>query len=457
MARLYISAAHKSSGKTTLSTGLVAALTARGTCVQPFKKGPDYIDPLWLGRASGRPCYNIDFNTQSVDEIRTVLSAHSQGADITLIEGNKGLHDGMALDGSNSNAAMAKVCDAPVVLVISCDGITRGVAPLLLGMQAFDPDVTIGGVILNMVASSRHEGKLVNVIEQYTDIPVLGAVHKNPMMSLTERHLGLMPANEDPAADDKIDLLAQVVAANVDLDRVMAVANTAPDLPQAAPIAVAPAADLTITYAKDAAFGFYYPDDLDAFAQAGAKMVPVDMINDTALPDNIDGLFIGGGFPETQMSALEANVSMRGSVKRAIEAGLPTYAECGGLMYLTRSLSWDGNNHAMCGVIPADTAMHAKPQGRGLVKLKENNNFPWDVSGLDVIQAHEFHYSSLENFEKPPIYAYDMARGSGIDGHHDGVVMHNLLANYAHMRSIEANSWVPRFTTFVRRCKAPST
>ena len=231
MNRLLISAAHKSSGKTTVCIGLCAALRTRGQVVQPFKKGPDYIDPLWLGLAAGRPCYNLDAYLMNAAEIRTEVARRLQGAALAIIEGNKGLYDGLDLDGSNSNAALAKLLDTPVILVIDARGMTRGIAPLILGYQAFDKNIRIAGVILNQLGGSRHEAKLRAVIEHYTDVPVLGAIQHDECLTIVERHLGLIPSNEARAANARIDAIAAGVAAQVNLDRLLAVAATASALP----------------------------------------------------------------------------------------------------------------------------------------------------------------------------------------------------------------------------------
>jgi len=215
---LYISAAHKSSGKTTLSIGLCAALSEAGAVVQPFKKGPDYIDPLWLAQAAGRSCYNLDFYTMRPDEIESLFRRKMQSADIGVIEGNKGLYDGLALDGSNSNAALASMLDAPIVLVLDSQGMTRGVAPLILGYQAFDPELRILGVILNKVGGSRHEGKLRAVIEHYTDVKVLGAVQRSHALRIDERHLGLVPSNELAGSPEQIAQMAALLRDQVDID-----------------------------------------------------------------------------------------------------------------------------------------------------------------------------------------------------------------------------------------------
>ena len=389
-------------------------------------------------------------------EILATFARHNEAAEISLIEGNKGLYDGLDLEGGNSNAALATLLGAPVVLVIDARGMTRGIAPLLLGYQAFEPDLNITGVILNKVGGTRHEGKLRAIIEHYTDLKMLGAIHRDPRLEIPERHLGLMPSNEAPEADAKIDDICDLIAAQVDLNALIQIAKTAcpPDI-ELPPPAVPVVANVKIGIARDSAFGFYYPDDLVALETAGAELVAVDLTDDNELPE-IDGLFIGGGFPETRMDVLEANSAMRMAIKEAIEDGLPTYAECGGLMYLARSLTWRGETRKMTGIIPGDIIMHDAPQGRGYVRLQETDDGLWPPAGRasnDDIPAHEFHYSSLENLDGTPTYAYRVLRGHGIDGQHDGIVVHNLLACYAHLRDVQANHWARRFVNFVRQHK----
>ncbi|MCK4713536.1 MAG: cobyrinate a,c-diamide synthase, partial [Marinosulfonomonas sp.] len=331
MARFMIAAAHKSSGKTVISTGLAAALTARGDVVQCFKKGPDYIDPMWLAAASGRPCYNLDFNTMDAAEFTALMVERAQGADVAMIEANKGLFDGVKLDGSDANSALAKLTKTPVILVIDTNGMTRGIAPLLLGYQGFDAGVNIAGVILNKVGGARHEGKLRAAVQAYTDIPVIGAVGRNAALDIGERHLGLTTPSETDHLDQKIAQISRIVGAEVNLDQLIGIAQTAPALDVSAPPAVeAKYSGLRIAIPRDPAFGFYYADDLDAFSALGAELIPFNALTDTQLPD-ADGLFLGGGFPETQMAALSANVGLRGAIKTALEAGMPCYAECGGL------------------------------------------------------------------------------------------------------------------------------
>jgi len=461
MPRLLISAAHKSSGKTTITIGLCAALNARGIKVQPFKKGPDFIDPMWLSTASGRVCRNLDFYLMDRDEIVKTHQRHAAGADVSLIEGNNGLYDGLDLDGSDSNAALAKLLQAPVVLVINTRGMTRGIAPLILGYQAFDRDIRIAGVILNNLGGDRHESKLRSVVEHYTDVPVIGAVHHDKRLEIVERHLGLMPSNEAEAAMRRVNEIGALVGAQVDLDRLLAAASSAPPLPvstdhEAGPRAFPPP-QIRIGWAKDRAFGFYYAEDLDALRAAGAELVELDTLSDKRLPD-VDGLFIGGGFPELFMKELEANESLRAEIRQRIEDGMPVYAECGGLMYLARSVTWHGQKHDMVGVIPGDVLMHEKPVGRGYIRLNETGENPWpNLASLTPpreVRGHEFHYSSLENLDTRGLkFAYEVKRGHGIDGHRDGIVYKNVLASYAHLRSLENYNWAARFAAFVRQVK----
>lgn len=455
MAALFFSAAHKSSGKTTLTLGVCAAMRSRGLDIQPFKKGPDYIDPIWLGMAAGNACYNLDYfvagRQQTIDE----YCHRSQHADLSIIEGNKGLYDGLDLDGSNSNAALAKALRSPVIMVVDARGTMRGIAPLLIGYQVFDREVNIAGVIANLTGGARHESKLRAAVEEYTDIPFLGALGKHSELELDERHLGLIPGYEDPAAIQRIDRISAAVAEHIDLARLEAIARQAGSVQAASsPLPASNEfAGLRIAIARDRAFGFYYPGDLDAFARAGAELVPFDALHDERLPE-ADGLWIGGGFPERHAAGLAANRSLRASIRGAIENGLPAYAECGGLMYLSRRLHWHDESHEMVGALAAETRMHARPQGRGYVRLRETDAL-WPLGNLRdaTLNAHEFHYSTLEGLPRGSRFSWQVERGRGIEQQRDGVVYRNLLASYSHQRNTVNNPWVRRFLQFVRDCK----
>jgi cobyrinic acid a,c-diamide synthase len=457
MAHLYISAAQKSSGKTTLSIGLCRAWRDAGVRVQPFKKGPDYIDPLWLTEACSRPCYNLDFHTMRRAEIVDAFAHELDTADLGLIEGNVGLFDSIDPAGSNSNAELAKLLGAPVVLVINCHGMGRGIVPLLLGYQAFDRELNLAGVILNKVGGTRHARNLIAALEHYTDLPVLGVMHRDDEIEIAERHLGLMPSNEAEAAEAFIDRICGRVAEQVDLSRMLAIAEAAPRPPlHAPPPSIRPSAgDLVrIGIARDAAFGFYYPDDLRALGAAGAELVELSPLADRELPP-VDALYIGGGFPECRMAELEANRGMREQIAEFIARGGPVYAECGGLMYLCEAIGWKGERREMVGALKAEVRLHARPQGRGYVRLRETSDFPWPGepggSGGEI-PAHEFHHSSVVAPDPAWRYGYHVLRGVGIDGAHDGVVQGHLMACYSHLRDVGGVGWTRRFVGHVRRC-----
>ena len=438
--------------------GLSAALNRRGYEVQAFKKGPDYIDPLWLQKATGNPCYNLDFNTMSDREIRTLFDQNMDVTTFGLIEGNKGLYDGVALDGHDSNAAMAVLLKAPVVLVIDVVGITRGIAPLLLGYKSFRPDVQISGVIFNKVASSRQEDKLRTSVEHYTDIAICGSVRRNKNLLAPERHLGLVPPDESDHAQDHIDELAQVMEDSLEMDHLIEISQQAHSAKSAVsnPQPGRRTPDVRIAIARDSAFGFYYADDLEALQQAGAELVYFNTLKDRTFP-KVDGLFLGGGFPETHMKDLQDNSWLRCHIYKQAKDGLPIYAECGGMMYLAENIIWNGEVAQMVGFIPSSVVMHDKPQGRGLVRLQETGQGLWPKPKNNdqnaEIKAHEFHYASLEGLPDDTRFAYKVLRGTGIDGRHDGILLGNMQAGFCHHRTTKQNGWASRFVDFVRRCK----
>ncbi|ALE52082.1 hydrogenase expression protein HypE [Candidatus Thioglobus autotrophicus] len=449
---LYLSAAHKSSGKTVVSLGICGALKAQKLAVQPFKKGPDYIDPIWLTQASGKPCYNLDFYNMTEAEILQLYGDKNSTADISIIEGNKGLYDGMSVTGGDANADLAKLLDIPVILVVDTTGITRGVAALVKGYQDFDQEVNIAGVILNKVAGERHQSKLVQAIEYYTDIPIIGSVRRSKALIIDERHLGLMPANETPQSQQFINSASQLIADQVDLNKLISLEKST-QTAQTESIKLS-TPQLRVAIAKDSSFGFYYQDDLDKFSELDVELIYFNTLEDSSLPE-CDGLFIGGGFPEMQLEALSANQSLLKDIKLKIEQGLPTYAECGGLMYLTQQITNQADSYPMVGVIDADTSMTPKPIGRGYVQLEPTKEHPWK-NVASTIFAHEFHYSKLDNIDPKTHYAFKVLRGVGVDNKRDGILKYNLLACYTHLRNVAGNQWVEQFVDFIRTIKNPS-
>ncbi|MBE9561759.1 MAG: hydrogenobyrinic acid a,c-diamide synthase (glutamine-hydrolyzing), partial [Proteobacteria bacterium] len=364
---------------------------------------------------------------------------------------NKGLFDGMDVKGSDSNAAFACLLEAPVILVIDTKGMTRGIAPLLLGYQLFDKEINITGVILNQVGGERHESKLRAAVEYHTDISVLGAVRRSSDLEIKERHLGLIPSNEANQAQIKIAKIAELIASQVNLEQIF-VKNSPSQTHFNQPLVNLPKPQVKIGVIRDAAFGFYYPDDLTALQQAGAELVFINALQDSHLP-LVDALFIGGGFPEEKMLELANNKSLKQDIYTAIENNLPVYAECGGLMYLSRCIIWRKQSYEMVGILPFDTIMEVQPQGRGYVHLSETGQGLWPALDSATHYAHEFHYSKVVNLPTDLKFAYKVLRGEGLDGKHDGVIYKNTLASYSHLHDVENNHWTQRFIKFIHSHK----
>lgn len=441
--RIVIGAPHGHSGKTTISIGLVGALREAGYLVQPFKKGPDYIDPSWLGYAAGRACRNLDCYWMSAEQIQTTLINGSAGSDVTIIEGAMGLFDGIDVKGTGSTAQIARITQSPVILVVDTSRMTRSIAPMVLGFMNFDRDIKISGVILNKVARPRHEKMLRAVIEEYCHIPVLGAIPKNAYSLFPERHLGLVPAIEHNSLDEAVELNVAVAREYLDLEAIVNLAKTALPLAGIEYYSHQSAKIVKIGVVRDQAFTFYYPENLEALEAAGAELVFIDTIATKHLP-NIDGLYIGGGFPEVFGSAIQNNSSLRSDIRQAAEYGLPIYAECGGLMYLGRKIIWQDNEFSMCGVFPFDVVVEKKPQGHGYTTMKVIKENPFFTDG-SFVEGHEFHHSRVINISEPVQYAYKVERGHGIDGYNDGIICKNTFATYNHIHSINNSEWAQHF------------
>lgn len=450
--RLVIGAPRGRSGKTTVTIGLLTALVSgRKLTVQPFKKGPDFIDPGWLTRVTGRPCRNLDSFFMSRKVIRSSFVRYSQGADLAVVEGAMGLFDGVDLEGSGSTAEIAKAIQAPVILVVDATRMTRSVAALVNGFMHFDPDVRIAGVILNKVARSRHEQMLRKAVESYCGIPVLGVIPKGKALTIPDRHLGLIPAGERDELLRALEEIARAAQQCLDLDGLLAVARCAPSLAEeyvehgseSAPVPKCPpegsAAVPVIGIVRDRAFSFYYPENLEALVEAGARLVYVDALQDPCLPE-VNALYIGGGFPEVFAAELEANEGFRESLRKRIEAGVPVYAECGGLMYLGRQLTWQGRTFKMCGALPFDVLMEEKPYGHGYEVVRVEQDNPFFTCGT-LVKGHEFHHSRLVNVGEGLGYAFKVLRGWGIDGAKDGLVYKNVLAAYNHIHALAVPEW----------------
>ena len=458
--RILIAALRGGSGKTILSIGLIAAWKKRNKSIAPFKKGPDYIDTGWLALAAGRPCYNLDTFLLEPPQILQSFLAHTRKADIAVIEGNRGLYDGIDLAGSTSTAELAKLLKTPVLLCVDCTKITRTMAAVISGLTQFDPDVLIKGVVLNRVAGSRHERILRDNIEHYCGIPVLGAIPKLRNQIFPERHMGLVPTPEHDWAGESIDTAAQIATENIDLDMIYELMQDLPVIKHPSSIqhpaassrqshvkdkiqgAVTGSIKPKIGIIKDSAFQFYYPENIDALKEAGAETVFISPLAEKTLPA-LDALYIGGGFPETHAKELAGNESFRKELKALAENNLPIYAECGGLMYLGEALLLEGKSYPMVGVLPVSFDFYPRPQGHGYTIVTVENENPFYEIGAQI-RGHEFHYSRVLHWSgDDKDLVFRMQRGVGITKDKDGICYKNVLATYTHIHSLGTPQWAP--------------
>ncbi|WP_461208899.1 cobyrinate a,c-diamide synthase [Desulfocurvus sp. DL9XJH121] len=455
--RIIVTGLSGGAGKTICSLGLARAFADRGLAVAPFKKGPDYIDAVWLGLAAGRPASNLDPHFMSPETIRALFAQRAEGADLSLVEGNRGLYDGLDAEGSCSTAELARILGAPVVLSMDCTKTTRTAAAILAGVAGFEEGVNLTGVILNRTAGERHRSILRQAIERYTDVPVLGALPKLDPDPIPERHMGLVSNREYGDQEAILGGLARVLAENCDLDRILSLAQAAPDMPDPVPLwAEEPQPrDVTIGYVRDAALWFYYEENLEALSRAGADLVELTLLADDPWPE-IHGLYLGGGFPETQAGALAAASGVRERVRGLCRAGLPVYAECGGFMYLSESVSWNGSELPMAGVLPVKVDVCERPRGLGYVRATVRAENPFHPLGAEI-QGHEFHYSCCAagpgTGNRPPL-VLSMDRGQGMLDGCDGWLADNTFASYTHIHALACPWWAGNFVRAARAFKA---
>ncbi len=451
--RLLLAALRGGAGKTTLTLGLLAAWRDQGRRLVPFKKGPDYIDPAWHALAAGCPSHNLDPFLMAGDQIMALVARHAAQADALLIEGNRGLYDGLDAQGTYSTAELAKALRTPVVLVVDCTMRTRTTAALVLGCQHFDPQVPIRGVVLNQIARPRHEDIIRNAIERYCGIPVLGAIPRLKCEVFPERHMGLVPPQEHATAVRAVSTARDLAQRYLDLDGLWQVACSAPALPAAAlPETELPAAGgrVIIGIIRDSAFQFYYPENLEALERQGAVLKELSALDDPMLPLDLDGLYIGGGFPETHARQLSENLSFRNSVKAAARAGLPIYVECGGLMYLGENIQIRGEKFPMVGIFPHEFVMGKKPQAHGYTVLEVARDNPYFPRGT-ILKGHEFHYSEMLPEPGPEAsLAFRVVRGAGIGGKREGLIYQNVLGTYTHLHALGSPDWAPGIVRLAR-------
>ena len=462
------------SGKTIISLGITAAWRAQELAVAPFKKGPDYIDAGWLSRAAGRPCYNLDtyLCTQSV--VQQSYLTHTQACDIAMVEGNRGLYDGIDLNGTTSTSELAKLLGLPVVLVLDCTKSTRTMAAVLMGCVQFDPDINICGVILNRLAGKRHEGKVRANIERYCNIPVLGALPKLKQEDFPERHMGLVPSQEHGEGDRSLERARQVARDNIDLDALyrkvseckcgeqpksmanvpvsesslnfeISSSETIPDIDENDPV--------TIGIVRDSAFQFYYPDNIEALEGSGAQIKYISPLSQSAIPE-VDAVYMGGGFPETHAAQLSSNKPFLTALKALSRKGLPIYAECGGLIFLGESICLDNCVYPLTGILPIRFGLSKRPQGHGYTEVEVVNDNPFYEKG-EVLRGHEFRYSKVLSIDfKDPDMAFNMVRGKGILEKKDGFSRDMTFGTYTHIHALGSRSWAPSLMAKARAFKS---
>ena len=446
-----LSAPQGRSGKTTVSLALCGLLRERGLTVQPFKKGPDYIDPSWLTGAAGRTCRSLDLFLMSEETLQSSFRRACSGADVAVIEGAMGLFDGLD-SGWGSTAHVAQMLGVPVILVVNTARMTGSIAAMVTGFQHFQPDVNIAAVILNNVSGTRHERKLRAAVERHCGIPVVGSVPRDPDLHIKERHLGLTPFPEAEQSQSVVRGICHKLEPHLDLDGILALANSfETGSPMDASVPQSTDRGTRIGVMFDQAFNFYYPDNLEALTMAGAQLVFINSLKDR-LPE-IDGLYLGGGFPEFFLDGLEENQGLRKDIADAVEDGLPVYAECAGLMYLCRGIRWHDRYREMVGVIPAEVEISQRPQGHGYVVAEVVAENPLLPVGL-TLRGHEFHHSKL-HWATDLDFAYRIRRGRGIGEQVDGIVYKNVFAAYTHLHALGTPQWASAFVSLASRERRP--
>lgn len=427
--RIVLAGVSSGVGKTTIVTGLTGLLHSQGFSVQPFKVGPDYIDPGFHAKAAGRDSYNLDTWLVPEERLASTFASLSEGADISIIEGVMGLYDGGS-KGVSSTAEIAKLLKAPVVLIINCQSIGTSAAAIALGYKMYDPEVQFAGVILNKLGSDKHEAMIRDAMEEL-GIPVLGALHRDQQLKTPERHLGLTPVTEIETKD-LIRHMEEDAEKAISLEAVLCAARSAPDLQISEESLQEEVCPVRIGVARDSAFTFYYPTSLSALEKRGAQLISFSPLHDEEIPD-VDGLVFGGGFPEMFLQELSDNHSMIASIRNAAEKGMPVYAECGGLMYLCREIAgFGGESYSMAGLVPAVCRMEKTLQRVGYVTATPLRESICAIPG-EALRGHEFHFSTLLPDTPDFPWAYELQGTRQKEAHKEGYAEGSVVASYLHM------------------------
>jgi cobyrinic acid a,c-diamide synthase len=443
--RIVIAGTHSGVGKTSLTLGIVALLKRRGLRVQTFKVGPDYLDPTYLALASGRPCYNLDGWMMGEAYVRQLFARAIADADVAVVEGVMGLFDGAdPASPQGSTAEIACWLGAPVLLVVDAHGLGRSVAAVVHGYSSFDPKLRVAGVFANRCGSERHAQWLEESLRGASLPPLLGSVQRGALPELPSRHLGLVTADPGNLPQDTLERLANAVESSIAIEKV---------LPWKKVSGVAQSAEprsgnrVAVGIARDEAFHFYYPDNLEALEQAGCELVPFSPLRQETLPPGLHGLYFGGGYPEEHAAALAANGPMLSAIRRFAQ-DRAVYAECGGLMYLAQGIETvDGRRHPLLGLLPAWTRMRSRRQSLGYVEITLTRECLWGQPG-ERLRGHEFHYSELVNDPDWPT-AYDLRYRRSDRVSHEGFQRGPLLASYTHLHFASRPGAVEQFVRYL--------
>lgn len=446
--RAIISATSSDSGKTLITAAILKIMKERGLKVQPFKVGPDYIDPMYLSKVSGRACRNLDSWIMDEDTVRRVFASGSEGADFSLIEGVRGLYEGESPVGDvGSTAHIAKILSAPVILVLDCKSLNRSAAAQIIGFQSMDKNVNIVGVILNNVRDHLHEEKLRKAIEHYTKVPILGILYRSQALFIKKRHLGLITPHELSNVESIINEAAKLLEPCLDFERFLEFMEASPEIDVELRQILSKGEKTKIGVFMDAPFSFYYYDNLDTLKQMGAEISVINSLLDKDIESDIAGILIGGGYPEVFAKELEANQSLRHSIKERVSDGMPVVGECGGLMYLCNSINYDGEKHRMVGVFGGDVYFSSQPRALSYVELKAVAENPISDVGA-MLRGHEFHYSYIENISSE--FAFKVIRGKGISDGMDGALTQKALGMYTHLNYIACPKVPAKFISACR-------
>lgn len=444
--RVVISGLSGDSGKTVVSCGLITCFKDMGFDVSGFKKGPDYIDAAWLSLALDKPARNLDSFMMGFQKVRYSFLKNACNSGINIIEGNRGLFDGGDNKGIHSTAELSKLLKSPVIIIQDVSKVTRTAAASILGCKNLDHKVKIKGVILNRVAGDRHESVVRSSIEEITGIPVIGAIPKlKNKLILPSRYLGLITPIEFEKNSVLLNELKNVIKNNVDVKKILTIARKVPPIESEEFEEVnqninVNKANVKIGYFKDKSFSFYYPENLEMLEARGAELVKISSIHNVDF-DDLDALYIGGGFPEMNLNNLSTNQGMIAEIKKLAEYGLPIYAECGGLMYLADEIIWKERKYSLSGVLPISISIYNKPQGHGYCTMTVDSENPFYEIGTKI-RGHEFHYSKINDYAPNINSCLNVSRGVGCFYKRDGLIYKNVLASYLHVHALATPEWV---------------